>query len=127
MPGASRDDLPVERIEAYEGRMTQIGDYNLAFESMPANFPPHKLFAGLPDDNCPCEHWGYVLKGAIRFSYADGSDEEVFRAGDAYYVPPGHLPTVLEDVEVVEFSPKADFERVLRQVAKNAEAMQGAS
>ena len=46
MPRASRDDLPVERIDAYEGRMTQMGDYNLAFESMPANFPPHELFAG---------------------------------------------------------------------------------
>lgn len=126
MPRASKDDLPVERIDAYEGRMTQMGDYNLAFESMPASFPPHELFAGLPGDRCQCEHWGYVFKGAIKFSYADGS-EDVFRGGDAYYAPPGHLPTVLEDVEIVEFSPKAEFDRTIAQVSKNVEAMSGSS
>ena len=121
MPRASKQDLPVERIEAYEGRMTQMGDYNVAFESMPADFPPHQLFAGLPDDHCQCEHWGYILKGAIKFSHTDGR-EEVLRAGDAYYIPPGHLPTVLEDVELVEFSPKAEFDRTMAQIAKNLDA-----
>jgi hypothetical protein len=123
MPRASRDDLPIERIEAYEGRMTQMGDFNLAFETMPADFPPHELFAGLPDDHCQCEHWGYVFNGAIRFSYVDGS-AEVFRAGDAYYVRPGHLPTVLEAAELIEFSPKAEFDRTMSQITKNLEEMQ---
>lgn len=118
MPSASKDSLPVERIDAYEGRMTQMGDYNVAFESMPAGFPPHELFAGLPGDRCQCEHWGYVIEGAIRFSYADGS-EEVFRAGDAYYAPPGHLPTVLEPVEIVEFSPKGEYEKTMNQIGAN--------
>ena len=126
MPHASKDDLPVERIEAYEGRMTQMGDYNLAFESMPADFPPHELFAGLPDDHCQCEHWGYVFKGAIKFTYVDGT-EETFRAGDAYYVRPGHLPTVLEEYEGVEFSPKGEFDQTMGQVAKNLEQLQQAS
>jgi hypothetical protein len=121
MPRASRQDLPVERIEAYEGRMTQMGDYNVAFERIPAGFPPHELFAGLPDDRCQCEHWGYVFRGAIKFAYADGR-EETFRAGDAYYVRPGHLPAALEDFEGLEFSPKAEFDRTIRQVAKNLEA-----
>jgi hypothetical protein len=125
MPRASKDDLPVERIQAYEGRMTQMGDYNLAFEKMPAQFPPHELFAGLADDHCECEHWGYVLKGAIKFAYVDGS-EETFRAGDAYYAPPGHLPTVLEPYEGIEFSPKADHDRVMAQIEKNLEAMDAA-
>jgi hypothetical protein len=126
MPHASREELPVEHIDAYEGRMTQMGDYNLAFEKMPADFPPHELFRGLPDDHCPCEHWGYVFKGAIKFSYTDGS-EEVFRAGDAYYAKPGHLPTVLEDVELVEFSPKARFDELMTQIERNLEAAEAAS
>ena len=75
MPRANPEELPVEQIEAYEGRITQLGPYNLAFEKMPANFPPHELFRGLPDDHCQCDHWGYVLKGAIKFSYTDGTEE----------------------------------------------------
>ena len=35
--------------------------------------------------------------------YAD--HEETFRAGDAYYAAPGHLPLVFAGAEVVEFSP----------------------
>lgn len=120
MPRASRQDLAVDRIEAREGRMTQMGDYNVSFETIPAGYPPHGLFAGLPDDRCQCDHWGYVFRGAIKFAYADGH-EEIFRAGDAYYVRPGHLPTVLEDLEAVEFSPKAEFDRTITQLAKNLE------
>lgn len=126
MPRANPDELPVEQIEAYEGRITQLGPYNLAFEKMPAGFPPHEVFRGLPDDHCPCAHWGYVRRGAIKFTYLDGT-EEVFREGDAYYAPPGHLPTVLEDVEVVEFSPKAEFDQLMGQIERNLAAMQSAS
>ena len=125
MPRASKEELPVERIDAYEGRMTEMGDYMVAFEHMPTGFPPRELFAGLPEDQCQCEHWGYVFKGAIMFTFTDGR-EETFRAGDAYYVPPGHLPTVLEDYEGVEFSPKAELDRTFEQIARNLEAMQHA-
>ena len=46
--------------------------------------------SGLPDDSCQCPHWGYVLKGELTFRFADR--EEVFEAGDAFYLPPGHVP-----------------------------------
>ena len=45
---------------------------------------------GLPDDRCHCPHWGYVLKGRLTFRFADR--DEVFEAGDAFYLPPGHVP-----------------------------------
>ncbi|MDZ7685360.1 MAG: hypothetical protein U5O39_10495 [Gammaproteobacteria bacterium] len=32
-------------------------------------------------DLCQCPHWGTVVKGSIRVTYADGS-EEVVRAGE---------------------------------------------
>ena len=48
------------------------------------------LLKGLPDDRCPCPHWGYVLKGRLTYRFADR--EEVFEAGDAFYLPPGHVP-----------------------------------
>jgi hypothetical protein len=121
MPRANKDELPVEQIDAYEGRVAQMDGYTVAFEKMPVDFPPHELFGGLPDDRCQCEHWGYVFKGAIKFEWADGT-EEVYRAGDAYFAPPGHLPTVLEDFEGVEFSPKEKLAQTLGQIEKNLQA-----
>ena len=48
------------------------------------------LLVGLPDDRCQCPHWGYVLKGRLTYRFAD--HDEVFEAGDAFYLPPGHVP-----------------------------------
>ena len=48
------------------------------------------LLKGLPGDRCQCPHWGYVLKGRLTYRFAD--HEEVFEAGDAFYLPPGHVP-----------------------------------
>lgn len=125
---ASKDQLPAERIGDYEGRTAQFGDYNLAFESVPAGFPPDPpaAFRGLPDDACQCEHWGYLFKGRFRMELTDGQ-EIVVGAGEAYYIPPGHRFQALEDVELVEFSPKAEFDRTVEQVSKNLEAMEATS
>jgi hypothetical protein len=68
---------------------------------------PASMFKGLPDDRCQCPHWGYVLKGKITFRFADG--EETYEAGDAYYVPPRHLPVMFEGCELVEFSPTEEL------------------
>ncbi len=35
--------------------------------------------------------------------YADR--EEVVQAGDAFYLPPGHVPTIQSGTEMVQFSP----------------------
>ncbi len=76
------------------------------------------LLKGLPDDLCPCPHWGYVLKGRIRVRYADR--EEVLVAGDLFYLPPGHAPLAEEDAEFVEFSRPAEHQPVLDHVARAA-------
>ena len=44
------------------------------------------LLKGLPDDQCQCPHWGYVIKGKMTFRFGDR--EEVFQAGDAFYAHP---------------------------------------
>jgi hypothetical protein len=61
------------------------------------------LFKGLPEDQCQCEHMGYVIRGKVAFRSPVG--EEVFEAGDAYYVGPGHTPVLYAGTDVVEFSP----------------------
>ena len=121
---ASRDQLPSETLGDYEGRMTQFGDYYVNFETIPAGLGGPELFKGLPDDACQCEHWGYLFKGKIRFSYTDGS-EDVISAGEAYYAPSGHVFEALEDAETVEFSTtKEQFEELLEVVGKNLEALE---
>jgi hypothetical protein len=103
----------------YQGRSVDAGEFRIAFESMPAQFPPDQSpFKGLPDDRCQCDHWGYVFKGSFHVGYADGS-EEVVRAGEAYHLRPGHFVQTLEPVEVIELSPVAEHDRTMAVVARN--------
>ncbi|MGZ4306544.1 MAG: hypothetical protein ACXVSL_16965, partial [Solirubrobacteraceae bacterium] len=53
----------------------------VAFESMPAHFPPDECaFKGLPDDRCQCDHWGYLFKRSFRVTYKDGPEEIIREA-----------------------------------------------
>jgi quercetin dioxygenase-like cupin family protein len=45
---------------------------------------------------CQVEHVGYVLSGAAAVSMEDGT-ERVMRAGEFFYVPPGHDSWVVGD------------------------------
>jgi quercetin dioxygenase-like cupin family protein len=45
---------------------------------------------------CQVEHVGYVLAGAAAVKMADGT-ERVMRAGELFYVPPGHDSWVVGD------------------------------
>ena len=54
-------------------------------------------------------------------SYA--GHEETYRAGDAYYAPPGHLPLISAGAEIVEFSPTGAYEQTMAVVQRNLEAM----
>ncbi|NJD10791.1 MAG: hypothetical protein FIB01_10300 [Gemmatimonadetes bacterium] len=74
------------------------------------------LFAGLPNDLCPCPHWGYLLEGRMALRYQDGSVEEI-HAGDVYYIGPGHFPTVLEDAVSLDFSPIGPWRELLQHLA----------
>ena len=66
------------------------GGYSVCFESHTADADLAPLFRGLPDDRCQVPRLGYVVAGSMTFRFADR--EETYRAGDAYYVPPGHTP-----------------------------------
>jgi hypothetical protein len=114
----SKEQLTVEKLGDYEGRLQQFADYYVNFENIPAGMGGPQMFKGLPDDACQCEHWGYLFKGKFRFTYTDGS-EDVVSAGEAYYAHPGHVFEALEDCETVEFSPKEPFEQLMEVVGKN--------
>ena len=102
----------------------QWGDMLVELEHFPAGFDATPLLKGLPDDSCQCAHWGYVLNGLLTFRFADR--EEVFEAGDAFYLPPGHVPIAQAGSEYVQFSPSEDLRAVAEAMARNAAAMQTA-
>jgi hypothetical protein len=123
MPGASKATASkVEDMSVVEGRYEELGGYTVGFESFRADADATPLFKGLPDDRCQSPHWGYVLRGRLTFRFADR--EEVYEEGDAYYAPPGHIPTIEAGTEVVEFSPTVAYERTMTVAAANLAAMQ---
>ena len=44
-------------------------------------------------------------------------------ASEVYYLPPGHIPVIEEDSEIVEFSPKGEYRRTMEVAIRNMEAM----
>ena len=59
-------------------------------------------------------------------SYRYGDHEEVIEAGDAFYMPPGHIPIVDAGCELVQFSPADKLRQVTEQMTANMRAAQGA-
>ena len=115
---ASMKDLPVA-AEMPQGTVRQVAWGNMTIEAgeVRQTMDGAPLFKGLPDDRCQCPHWGYVLKGQMRYKYAD--HEEVFRAGDVYYAPPGHTPVLEAGCEYVEFSPTNEYNHTMEVVSRN--------
>ena len=97
------------------------GDLLVEREQFPAGFDATPLLKGLPNDLCPCPHWGHIRSGVVIVRYAD--HEETLRAGDAFYMAPGHTVVVLEDTEMFELSPAKELAAVMEVVGANAAAL----
>lgn len=82
------------------------------------------LTKGLPDDRCQCPHWGYVISGTQTYRFSD--HDEVFEAGDAFYLPPGHSPLASAGSEFVMFSPTVELRLTEEAMMRNMQALQGA-
>jgi hypothetical protein len=127
MPKASKDTASEHAaLEGYEGHFEHFeGGWTVGFERYTEDADLAPLLKGLPNDQCQCEHLGYVISGKVAFRTADG--EEVFEAGDAYRVGPGHTPVLYAGTEVVEFSPTTELRRTIEVATRNVEALEGAS
>lgn len=109
---AKKEDLAVTfSHNGAHGRGGHLGDMHVAFEEIPAGFDTTELFRGLPNDSCQSPHWGYLLKGRMRIKYANR--EKVINAGEAYHLAPGHNVIIEENAELVEFSPKGEYDKSL--------------
>lgn len=115
-------DLQVEKTAIGENRTADLNGYTVDFGSIRAGFAMGAdVFEGLPDNACQCPHWGVLLRGEFRIPFADGTVEAV-RAGDAYYLPPGHRFEVVEDCEYIEFSPTDELKATYEVVGRNSSA-----
>ena len=65
-----------------------------------------------------------MIKGQLTIRYGDR--EEVIGAGEAYYMPPGHVPAAAMGSEFVQFSPADQLQAVDAAMAKAMQQMQGA-
>jgi hypothetical protein len=106
-----------------QGRYADLDGYTVGFEAFPEDVDPAMFFKGLPDDRCQCPHWGYVVSGAVTFRYADG--DELCEAGEAFYIPPGHVPVKhAPGTELVLFSPAAELKVTEEAMERNMRQMQ---
>jgi hypothetical protein len=122
MPKVSKESAAhVEDHGVVEDRHEDVLGYTVNFVSFRQDIDGTELTKGLPDDRCQCPHWGYVLKGRVTYRFAD--HEEVFVAGDAFYLPPGHIPLADAGSEIVQFSPADELAVVSAAMMKNAQRM----
>lgn len=123
MPKVSRETASEKmEMDGLEVRLEHMqGGYSVCFESHKADANLSPLFKGLPNDRCQLPRWGYVLKGRTSFQFAN--HEEVYEAGDAYYVPPGHIPVHYAGAEVVEFSPTDSLGVTMSAVIHNMRSL----
>jgi hypothetical protein len=123
MPGARKDSTPVTvQTPHYEARIVSFGDISVEFGTALDDHDAAPAFKGLPDDACPCPHWGVVTAGSLGFRYRD--HEETFGPGDVFYAPPGHIPVTPAGTEFISFSPTAELQDVFAAIAKNFSASQ---
>ena len=97
-------------------------DVNFHVFEAGTDFTP--VLKGLEDDLCPCPHYGYIIEGAFRFVYKDGS-EEVYETGDIYYAPAGHTAIVEKDTKLIDFSPVREHELLMSHVEQVVASMEG--
>jgi hypothetical protein len=124
MPKVSRESAQVDDYGPAEDRHEDVDGYTVNFVTIRQDQDLGPMLKGLPDDSCQCPHWGYVLKGRLTWRFAD--HEEVNKAGDAFYVPPGHVPMAEAGSEFIQFSPSEELRATQEAIMKNMQEMQGA-
>jgi hypothetical protein len=125
MPSVARDRIAeTADYGVVEDRHEDVEGITIQFLTFREDVDSTPLLRGLPDDRCNCLHWGYVFKGKLTFDLGDS--EEVFEAGDAFYLSHGHIPRAEPGTEYLQFSPAEELHAVSAHMQKNMAAMQGA-
>ena len=94
------------------GDVSGYGKISGEYFTLAAGVDTTPLFQGLEGNHCHCPHWGFVLRGEITTTDAQGKQETV-RTDDLFYWPPGHNVRVDADAEIIMFSPQHEHSQVI--------------
>lgn len=114
MPSTNKDIAELNDLGIAADRQDHLNDYTVNFVAIRETHSLRDMLASLPEGRCHCPHWGYVFSGRISVDY-DGRSEE-YGPGDAFYMPPGHVPAADAGTEFVQFSPKAELETTMQAI-----------
>lgn len=116
-------DIPgaVIRQQMNFGDATGYGKISGEYFSLSAGVDTTPLFKGLEGDLCNCPHWGFVLRGQITTTDANGAQETV-NANDLFYWPPGHNVKVEEDADLIMFSPQVEHTHVIDHMREKVQS-----
>ncbi len=95
-----------------------LGGMYVGYVEVPGGTDFTPMFTGLPQNNCPSPHWGYLFEGTIRIKYPDGK-EDVVNAGEVFYWPAPHTGLVEKNAKFIDFSPEAEFSQLMDHIAAN--------
>lgn len=114
------DDFPKDQVlPVISGWGGMAVDINKA----PAGTDFTPLLEGLENDKCQVPHWGYIIEGAVRIIFEDGT-ETVFSEGEAFFMKPGHTAIVEKDLFLVSFSPEHAMHDLVDHINEKVTAMQ---
>ena len=99
-----------------EIRRVDQGDLAVCLLRLDKGVDTRPVFVGMPDDQCQCPHWGYIIKGTMLVRGREG--ERTFAAGESYYWAPGHNLEALTDAEYLEISPPHDYDVLMEHCAR---------
>jgi hypothetical protein len=121
MAKTSKPTTPVKMdIDMVEDRACELADITVNFVTIRQDSDLAPMLASLPGGRCQCPHWGVLDKGQMTVSYAD--HVEVYEAGDAFYMTPGHTPAAVAGTEFVQFSPTDLLAATEAAIAKGMQA-----
>lgn len=124
MAKASKQTAPTTMdFEIAEERTGALEDFTVNFVTIRQDHDLAPMLAVLPGGVCRCPHWGLVAKGRLTARYGD--HEEVFEAGDAFYMPPGHTAAAVAGTEFVQFSPRDLLAETEAAIAQGMQETQG--
>lgn len=113
-------DVVFEQEGVGQIRRVESGDVTVEFGQVNRAIDPTPLFRGLPGDMCQCRHQGYVVSGRLTFTTKDGRFDVA--AGEAFDVPPGHVPLPQAGCEWVQFTATADQRKTDEAIRQNMAA-----
>ncbi len=97
------------------GKASGYGSLAAEYFSLGAGTDIAPLLKGLDDDACHAPHWGFMISGEVVITYTDGQEESC-SGDDLFYWPPGHSVRVVNDAEVILFSPQVEHIKVMNHM-----------